>query len=187
LLVEPEGHVFELDGGWLGVDVAHGRGCAGLPPIMPGAASAPVPGGRYDAGMQPRTLVFVLFAVAASACGARTTVPATVPSPGQDAEAIRWVRDSAEFHAAFHQAYRDATGTSRPRPPVASRAHGPSSSTPTRPSSATWRTRSSAGARGSASRRRAGRRGCGAARPRRCRPRRSSSSACARWAAASRS
>jgi 5'-nucleotidase (lipoprotein e(P4) family) len=59
--------------------------------------------------MQPRALVFILSVFAASACGARTTVPATVPSPGQDSEAIRWVRDSAEFQAAFHQAYRDAT------------------------------------------------------------------------------
>jgi 5'-nucleotidase (lipoprotein e(P4) family) len=59
--------------------------------------------------MQHRALVLVVFALVASACGTRAVVPATVPVPGQDPEAIRWVRDSAEFQAAFHQAYRAAT------------------------------------------------------------------------------
>jgi 5'-nucleotidase (lipoprotein e(P4) family) len=59
--------------------------------------------------MQTRAVVLVVFAFVGSACGARAVVPATAPVPGQDPEAIQWVRDSAEFQAAFHQAYRDAT------------------------------------------------------------------------------
>lgn len=44
-----------------------------------------------------------------SGCGARSAPPvAGVPAAVQDPDSIRWVRDSAEFQAAFHQAYRAA-------------------------------------------------------------------------------
>lgn len=59
--------------------------------------------------MDRRALAFVLATFLVQACGARPAPPATVPAPVQEPDSIRWVRDSAEYHAAFHQAYRQAT------------------------------------------------------------------------------
>lgn len=59
--------------------------------------------------MTRRALVLMLATVLASSCGARSAPPATTPAAAQDPDSIRWVRDAAEFQAAFHQAYRAAT------------------------------------------------------------------------------
>jgi 5'-nucleotidase (lipoprotein e(P4) family) len=65
-----------------------------------------------------RHLILFLF-ISSIACGARIAPPTTRPTaappaatastPARDPEAIRWVRDAAEYRAAVVQVYRQAT------------------------------------------------------------------------------
>jgi 5'-nucleotidase (lipoprotein e(P4) family) len=54
----------------------------------------------------------VLLLLLVSGCGSggsATKPPATQPPVPADPDSIRWVRDSAEYHAALYQVYREAT------------------------------------------------------------------------------
>ena len=62
--------------------------------------------------MRTRVLVIVLALLVSAGCAStsRTPVPRTTAAAATaEPEAIRWVRDSAEYHAALYQVYRLAT------------------------------------------------------------------------------
>jgi 5'-nucleotidase (lipoprotein e(P4) family) len=57
--------------------------------------------------MRPTLAVILLLAV--SACAPKQAPVATAPAAAAPTPDIRWVRESAEYHAALHQVYRLAT------------------------------------------------------------------------------
>lgn len=67
--------------------------------------------------MRSRALPLLLLVLVSAGCASsgappvpRTTPAATsTAAPSADPEAIRWIRDSAEYHAALYQVYRVAT------------------------------------------------------------------------------
>lgn len=62
--------------------------------------------------MRTRAAVLTLVLLAATGCASTSRAPVPRVAPGAtiaEPEAIRWVRDSAEYHAALYQVYRVAT------------------------------------------------------------------------------
>lgn len=53
--------------------------------------------------------MLLLLVVSGCGSGASARKPATAPQAAADPDSIRWVRDSAEYHAALYQVYREAT------------------------------------------------------------------------------